>query len=344
MKQPRHPGKSWNWKLWIGLFISAVFVYLALRKLDFARMWGVIRSTDALLFLVVAAITFSQYVIRAWRWDILLEPIKKTAFSHRLSSTMIGFAANCVLPARLGELVRANYLAQTEHMSTSSSLGTIVVERLFDGFTLLLILLIGLIGTPFPNEWHSLASSLRATGFFLLFLYILVILFLIGFKYKTKPFLSLLDRLLFLVPRHFRAKIMDTIWNFSLGLVMVKRPSRWVLVIFFSCLLWFSSLCQIQLVQYAIHLSLPFVAPFLIMAMASFGVMIPSAPGFIGTFHLSVQYAFLLYGVPKEEALSAAILWHAGFFFPTVLLGFVSFLLLQKPVDAMTGEPTTLPK
>ncbi|MEJ2723533.1 MAG: lysylphosphatidylglycerol synthase transmembrane domain-containing protein [Deltaproteobacteria bacterium] len=344
MKEPKHSGRTWNWKLWIGLLISAVFVYLALRELDFARMWGVIRSADALLFLVVAAITFSQQVIRSWRWAILLEPIKKTTFSHRLSSTMIGFAANCVLPARLGEFVRANYLGLAENISTSSTLGTIVVERLFDGFTLLLILLIGLIGTPFPNEWNSLASSLRATGFFLLFLYILIILFLIGFKYKTKPFLSLLDRLHFLVPLQFRAKIMDTIWNFSLGLVLMKRPSRWLLVIFFSCLLWFSSLCQIQLVQYSIHLSLPFAAPFLIMAMASFGVMIPSAPGFIGTFHLSVQYAFLLYGVPKEEALSAAILWHAGFFFPTIILGFASFLIVHKPVDAVTGEPTTLPE
>jgi uncharacterized protein (TIRG00374 family) len=344
VKPPRRAGKSWNWKLWIGLFISAVFVYLALRQLNFARMWEVIRSADPLVFLVVAAITFFQYVIRAWRWAILLEPIKKTAFAHRLSSTMIGFAANCVLPARLGEFVRANYLGVSEHMSTSSALGTIVVERLFDGFTLLLILLIGLLGTPFPNEWHSLASSLRATGFFLLFLYILVILFLVGFKYKAKPFLSLLDRLLFLVPRNFRAKIMETIWNFSLGLVLVKRPSRWVLVIFFSCLVWFSSLCQIQLVQHGIHLSIPLVAPFLIMAIASFGVMIPSAPGFIGTFHLSVQYAFLLYGVPKEEALSAAVLWHAGFFFPTIILGFISFLLLHKPADAMTREPSTLPE
>jgi uncharacterized protein (TIRG00374 family) len=307
-------------------------------------MWEVIRSADAFLLLVVAAITFFQYIVRAWRWAILLEPIKKTAFSHRLSSTMIGFAANCVLPARLGEFVRANYLGAAEKMSASSALGTIVVERLFDGFTLLLILLIGLIGTPFPDEWHSLASSLRATGFLLLFLYILVILFLMGFKYKTKPFLSLLDRLLFLVPHHFRAKIIDTIWNFSLGLVLVKRPSRWVLVIFFSCLVWFSSLCQIQLVQYAIHLSLPVVAPFLILAMASLGVMIPSAPGFIGTFHLSVQYAFLLYGVSNEEALSAAILLHAAFFFPTVLLGFLSFLLLQKPVETVTGEPSALPK
>jgi hypothetical protein len=340
----RRAGKSWNWKLWIGLLISAVFLYLALHELDFTRMWGVIESADAFLFLVVAGVTFFQYIIRAWRWAILLEPIKKTAFSHRLSSTMIGFAANCVLPARLGEFVRANYLGLAEKMSSSSALGTILVERLFDGFTLLLILLIGLIGTPFPHEWDHLASSLRATGFFLLFLYILVILFLVGFKYKTKPFLSLLDRLLFLVPRHFRERIMDTTWNFSLGLVLVKRPSRWVLVIFFSCLLWFSSLCQIQLVQYAIGLSLPFVAPFLIMAIASFGVMIPSAPGFIGTFHFAVQYAFLLYAVPKEEALSAAILWHAGFFLPTIILGFASFLLVHKPVDALAGEPTTLPE
>lgn len=342
VKHRSDPGRTWNWKLWIGLLISALFVYLALLELDFARMWLVIRSAKPLLLLGVVVITFLQYVIRAWRWAILLEPIKKTAFSHRLASTMIGFAANCVLPARLGEFVRANYLGRTEHISSSSAFGTIVVERLFDGFTLLLILMIGLLGTLFPGEWRGLASSLRATGFFLLFLYILIILFLFGFKYKTKPFLSLLDRLLFLVPRHFRSKIMDTIWNFSLGLVLVKRPFLWALVIFFSCLLWFSCLFQIQLVEYAIGLSLPLVAPFLILAMASFGVMIPSAPGFIGTFHLSVQYAFLLYGVGREEALSAAILMHAAFFLPTIVLGFVAFLLVQKPLDSVTAEPATL--
>ena len=108
---------------------------------------------------------------------------------------------------------------------------------------------------------------------------------------------------------------------------------------FYSFLLWLSSLCQIRLVEAAIGLSLPVIALFLIMAIASFGVMIPSAPGYIGTFHLTVQYAFLLYGIPKEEGLSAAILWHAAFFLPTILAGLISFLLLQVSLPHLAGEP-----
>ena len=73
------------------------------------------------------------------------------------------------------------------------------------------------------------------------------------------------------------------------------------------------------------------MATFLILAMASFGVMIPSAPGFIGTFHLAVQYGYVLYGVAKEEALSAAVLWHATFFFPTIFFGVISLIWVKTP-------------
>jgi uncharacterized protein (TIRG00374 family) len=292
-------------------------------------MWLVIRSADPTLFAVVILLNLLQYVIRAWRWNILIEPIKKTAFSSRLYALLIGFAANCILPARLGEIIRANYLGQREHISASSTFGTIVVERIFDGLTLLLFLMIGLMGTTFSGEWQSIGGSLRATGVFLLVAYLLLISFLIGFKVKAKLFLNLLDRLLFLVPRTFRSKIIAIVWNFSLGLAMTKNPCQWVLVIFYSLLLWFASLCQIKLVELSIHLHMPLIAPFVVMAMASFGVMIPSAPGFIGTFHLSVQYAYLFYGIGKEEGLSAAILWHASFFFPTLILGLLSFFLLH---------------
>ena len=292
-------------------------------------MWIVIRSADPALFAVVILLNLLQYVIRAWRWNILIEPIKKTAFSSRLYALLIGFAANCILPARLGEIIRANYLGQREHLSASSIFGTIVVERIFDGLTLLLFLMIGLMGTTFSGEWQSIGASLRATGVFLLVAYLLLISFLIGFKLKAKLFLNLLDRLLFLVPKTFRSRIIDVVWNFSLGLAMTRKPHQWVLVIFYSLLLWFASLCQIKLVELSIHLQMPLIAPFLVMAMASFGVMIPSAPGFIGTFHLSVQYAYLFYGIGKEEGLSAAILWHASFFFPTLILGLLAFFLLH---------------
>ena len=222
--------------------------------------------------------------------------------------------------------------------SGSSAFGTIVVERLFDGFTLLLVLLIGLIGTTFPGEWRAISGSLRATGFILLFIYIILMMVLVGFKYKTRLFMDLLDRFLFFVPNHFRPKVMDTIWNFSKGIVLVKNPYKWFQIIFYSLIIWFINLYQIEMIEQALGLTLPFIATFLIMAMASLGVMIPSAPGYIGTFHLSVLYGFLFYGTGKEEALSAAILWHATMFFPTILFGLISFLSLHAPFGRLSGD------
>ena len=342
MNKVKNINRSINWKLWLGLLISALFLYLAFRKVDLARIWAVIRTCDLSFLALVIIITFFQFVIRAWRWRILLKPLKKTGFSNRLLSILIGFAANCVLPARLGEFIRANYLGNTENISRSSTFGTIVVERFFDAFTLLLILVIGLIGTTFPEELSSVSGSLRATGLFLFLAYILIIIFLVGFKYKAGPFLILLERFLCFLPKNLRSKIINAFWNFSLGLVPINNPSGWALAIFYSLLLWFTALYQIQLIEYSIGLSLPFIATFLIMAMPSFGVMIPSAPGFIGTFHLSVQYGLLFYGIGKEEALSAAILWHAAFFFPTIFFGFISFLILQVSFDELSGDPDML--
>lgn len=319
-------------------------MYLAFRNVDMARMWAVIRSADPFFLTLIVIITFFQYVIRAWRWAILLEPIKKTGFLNRLLAVLVGFGANCIFPARLGEFIRANYLGHTEHLSGSSTFGTIVVERLFDGFTLLLILMIGLLGTTFPAQWHSISGSLRATGFLLFLFYVLLIVVLIGFKYKAKAFLNLLDRFLFFLPHQVRSRVIEMIRNFSMGLVLLRNPYRWAQAIFYSLLLWFSSLCQIQLTEYSIGLDLPLLAPFLIMAMASFGVMIPSAPGFIGTFHLAVQYGFLFFEVGKEEALSAAILWHAASVLPTILFGLAAFLMLQASLGKLSEGPSTLKK
>lgn len=292
-------------------------------------MWAVIISADLLSVFLIVAITFLQYMVRAWRWAILLGPIKKTGFVNRLNAILIGFGANAVLPARLGEFIRANMLGRSENLSGSSTLGTIVVERLFDGFTLLFILVIGLLGTTFQAQWQPIFGGLRITGYALFFSYILVILFLTGFKYKTKACLNILDRLLFFFPTRFRSKLINAIRNFSIGLVVLKSPTHWAWTVFFSFLVWSCGLYQIQLVEQSIGLDLPFAAVFLILSMAAFGVMIPSAPGFIGTFHLSVQYGFLFYGVGLEEALSAAILLHAAVFIPTILFGLAAFLNVQ---------------
>jgi uncharacterized protein (TIRG00374 family) len=338
MNPVKYTNRSINWKLWIGLLISAVFLYLSFRKVDIYRTWVLIRSSELRLIALVVIIAFFQFVIRSWRWYILLESLKKTGFSNRLLSILIGFAANCILPARLGEFVRANYLGSTEKISRVSAFGTIVVERIFDGFTLLLILLIGLLGSPFTEESSAVSSSLRVTGLSIFLIYILLIVFLAGFKYRTDTFVAILERFLFPFSKSLRSRIIQAVRNFASGLVPIKDINGWAMAIFYSLLLWFSALYQVKLIASSIGLSIPFIATFIILAMAAFGVMIPSSPGYIGTYHLAVQYGFLLFGTAREEALSAAILLHATFFFPTILFGAAAFTWLKIRSRGISGE------
>lgn len=340
MESENPPGlslKAFGWKLWTGLFISALFVYLALRNVETERLWHVIRRADPVLVLIIIGLTLLQYLFRTYRWAIFLTPLKGTAFWSRFHAILIGFAANFALPARLGEFVRAATLGRAESVSGTATLATILIERLFDGFTLLFFLLIGLLGAPLAEDWKALSGSLRVTGYTLFAAYLVIILILAGFKYKTRACAERLDRLLFLFPGRFRSKAADTFRNFSLGLVLLKGSPSWALAVFYSFLVWATNIIQIELTSRALGLAVPVTGLFLILAMASLGTMIPSAPGFIGTFHLSVQYGFLLYGAGEEEALSAAILWHATLMIPTLFFGLIAFLSSQISLRRIRG-------
>lgn len=327
-----------QWKLWAGLIISLFFLYLAFRKVDLPRLWTVINSARLWPLYLVVIIAFLQYLIRALRWSILLEPTKKVAYSNCLLCVLVGFAANSILPARLGEFVRAGCLGRKEGVKGGVVFGSIVVDRFFDGFTLLLVLVIGLVGTTFMPEWKALGDGLKSAGVFVLLAYLCLIVCLVGFKLKADFFFNLLDRLLFFLPSSIRTKVIDTLWHFSLGLVLIKSPRKWILAVFYSFLLWFTHLYQIQLIETSVTVSLPFFSAFIILALASFGAMIPSGPGYIGTFHLAVQYGFMIFGISKEVALSAAILWHASTVLPTIFFGAVAVFFLHLPLRGLAHE------
>ena len=343
MRKNKKLNSALDWKFWLGLALSAVFMYLAFRDADIGNTWSVIKSADLLLLTLATLLLLSQYIIRAWRWYIFLEPIQRTSFSNRLLSILIGFAANCLLPVRLGEFIRANYLGHKEQISKSTTFATVIIERIFDGLILLLVLLIAILTIRFPEESFNVSGiSIRTLGLFIFLAYILGILFLIGFRYKTEWSLAVFNTVFFFLPIRIRAKLTDIIRNFSLGLLPAKNLQGWILAIFYSLLLWTVSLFQIHLVAMSIGVEIPFVATFLVLAFASFGVMIPSAPGFVGTFHFWVKYGFILFGISHEEALSAAILFHATFFFPTIIVGFFSFLALQLSVGELSSDPKRL--
>jgi hypothetical protein len=333
-----------KWKFWLGLLISVTFLYIAFHNVDLNLLYLSIKSTNLPVLIPVVMLTVFFYLIRALRWFHLLEPIKKIGLSSLFSSIVIGFAANCVLPARLGEFIRANYIGRMENISKSSSFATIVIERLFDVFTILLILLFVILFTDFPSKWESTENALKTGGFFLLVLFIMSIFLLIGLKKKTQTFLNIFEHFLFFIPQKIRQKIVNMLKDFGNGLVLVKGPSQLLAVMFYSLTLWCLTSFQIYILGFSMGMSLPFLAPFFILILLCLSVTLPSAPGYIGTFHLACQYGLIFYGFSKEKALSMAILLHAAGFIPTVILGLIIFLLQHISLRSLTNEQISLRK
>jgi len=326
----KRPANQINWKLWAGLLLSALFLYLAFRDVDFDLTGEIIVSSNLFYFVLAVSICILQFFIRAWRWRILLNPVKETGFVNRLLAVFIGFAANCIFPARLGEIVRAHSLGQSEKISKSSTFGTIVIERIFDGFALFLIFLIGMVFATFPNELSDAAQKRRETAILLFFTSLVLVFLIRGIRSHPQFFINIINRILFIVPDKLKLKILEIIEGFIKGLSPLKSMSDWVKVVVWSVLLWYISLWQVYFIEMALGITLPFINTFIIQSMAALGVMVPFAPGYIGVFHQFVKEGFLFYGISNEKALSAAILLHGSFYLPTILLGCIAFIILQR--------------
>lgn len=322
--------KKVNWKIWAGFLSSALFLYLAFRQADLWRAGAIIASSNYIILLPAALITIAQYLVRALRWEIFLCHMGKTGLRNRLLSVFTGFAANCVLPARLGELVRANALGQIERMSKSAVFGTLVIERLFDGFIMLIIIVAGLMNTAFPPEFSHVIRRIRWSALIFFFGIVAAMVFIAAIRRRPDIFQRVLDKILFMFSEAIRKKTGLILDNFFLGLSPVKGLKPLLMALLWSLILWGLSLIQIHLVGIATGIRLPFITTFIIMGFLFAGVIVPSAPGFVGAYHLAGQYAYIALGVSAEAGLSAATLLHALFFIPTVLIGVLAFIRLQR--------------
>ena len=183
-------------KLWIGIGISVFFLFLLFRKIDFNKLLEALKTMDYRFLFPAVLFTFISYYCRAVRWRYLLLPMKKTGMRNLFSSTVIGYMANNLLPARLGEFIRAFVLAEKEKLDTSAVFATLVLDRLFDGFTVILILVVTFFAVRLPSGMEKVQHGLVAGGYVTLAFYIAVIVFIIILKKQTVRTLSLTARLL----------------------------------------------------------------------------------------------------------------------------------------------------
>src|SRR5690349_1251366 len=116
----------------LGIAVSLVAIALVLRSVNIGETIEVLKRADLRWVLVGAAFSTTDLAFRGLRWQRLVRPLAAVSYPAMFGYLLIGYAANNVLPARLGELVRSHYLGDREGVSRASALGTVVVERVVD--------------------------------------------------------------------------------------------------------------------------------------------------------------------------------------------------------------------
>jgi uncharacterized protein (TIRG00374 family) len=312
-----------HWQTWIGLVISVVIVYLAFRKIDLHQLLENLQKANYLYLIPIVVVIFLSMALRAVRWDYLLRPIKKIGFHRLFEGILISFMANNVLPVRMGEFVRAYIIGRGERISASASFATVVVERLFDGLTVLGLLAMIMIFFQLPPGNIVFKKGLLMGGYITMAICGISVVILLVIKTKTEWFFK---TTLFLT-RPFSAKLakrgISSVQSFKEGLLSLESARIMVIVFLYSFLIWAVFSYSIYLMGLAFGLKLSLAATVTVLVAVCLALMIPSTPGYIGPYHAAVAYSLVLYKIPLEKALSFSIIFHAVNYIPITIAGFL---------------------
>jgi uncharacterized protein (TIRG00374 family) len=302
-------------QLLLGLGVSAVAIWLLLRQVDL-RLVGQALSRAQLPYLLLAtAMYFVSMTLRAWRWTVLLRPIKRLGWRDVWPVTALGYAGNLVLPARLGELLRAAVI-RTRGVSAGSALATIATERMVDGLaTVGIVLFTTRLLPESAPQWlinaGRVAVAVFGAGLLILFAMLL-----------ARPLVArVLDRLS--ARFGWLAKPASWALRFLDGLAVLRSPSLLARILGITALAWAASITEYWLAMAAMGIRLPVAGAAFSISAIALSSAIPAAPGYVGTQELVGVAVLGLWGVPPELALAASLAFHAIEIVPIGLVGIV---------------------
>lgn len=331
-----------NWKTFIGVLISALFLYLAFRKVDLDELRTAFEAAKYHYMIPAMLMLLLSLFLRTIRWKYLLQPVKDISIKSLYAAVMIGFMANNLLPARLGEIVRAYAIGEKEKVSKSASLATIVVERIFDGFTILFFLAIILIFYSF-----SFPAWLKKAAYITLAFYVLALLFLVLLKLKTETVLKIAKTMLRPFSDRFKRPFLKLLNSFITGLQSLQSFKNVALSSFLSLLIWLPHIFIIHIILVSLGIELPVFASTVLLVALAIGVMVPSAPGFIGTIQFVCVTVLSLFAVSRSQSLSFSVIYHVTIFLPVTIIGLIylaaegfSFGEIRKSVSTMANNIT----
>jgi uncharacterized protein (TIRG00374 family) len=309
------------------LAIAVALIAVFLRNVDLGRVAGdIARARPEWLALSIATM-FLNLVIRSLRWQYLLEPLGSTSFRSAFRATAVGFAATAILPARAGEVIRPYFLARCERrrttMSATAAFATIILERLLDVLTVLVLLasFVFLFGRGLAAAHPVLFAWLKGVGVTAAAgaaAALVVLVVVAGSPERLRAIVGKLERAL---PAPLAGLVARIAEKFARGLGVIRRPGRLAGALGWSFPLWLSIALGIWSVAMAFRLDVPFTGSFLLVALLVLGVTVPT-PGAVGGFHAAFRYgATAFFGAPDDAAVGGAVVLHLFTIVPSLLLG-----------------------
>jgi len=301
----------------VGIAISIVTVVVIVRGVDLAQVADILRTAQPAWIAVMLVALCGDLAFRALRWQRLLAPIHPVPYFHTLQYLLIGYLANNILPARLGELVRCHYLGDREGVSRTTVLGTVVVERVIDTVVVVAIASLSIL------VLHVRGVVASAVLFGLAITSLLVVVLAVLIVAHRLPGADRLARFAERWPT-----VAELARKLHGGLAVASRPRTLAEALVLSFFAWSCTVIGFAAAGQALGLQLTTAEAALLASGVALATAIPSGPGNLGTFDLAAVAIATSFGVDQETAVALAILTHSAVLIVSTLGGGVALLHL----------------
>jgi glycosyltransferase 2 family protein len=299
----------------LGVIFSAIFVGLALRQIDVGALGHALMASHWWPWYAIAPVLYmTGHFVRGQRCRTILRPHCDLDEWTATNCTIIGYAANNLLPARMGELVRAYVLGRRANVSVSLALAITLLERLLDGLVITGVLLVAGLFAPLPSWgrhllWLAAAIFVSAS--------IAVVLTAIA-----RPFvLAVTERVAAFLPRRMGERISPMLDRAFGATDCLRDATLMAKIITLSVAVWLVEGSMFLVILPAFSLPMKPLWAGMALSITNLGVLVPSSPGYIGPFHYFCMLALRIFGVPRETALGYAIMAHLLYYVPVTLWG-----------------------
>jgi uncharacterized protein (TIRG00374 family) len=326
----------------LATLLAFALLWWFLRGVDLQAVWAQVRSAHLGLLAVAVAGIVATYVTRVIRWQYLLAPVGPTRFRTALRTTVIGFAALSVLPARVGDLLRPYLLARQEGLEPSATMATVVMERVLDLLAVITLLALFVWVLADPSAMPAGASREMAVVKVTAATSGVIAVVLVGLMWVLATHPERIGALVLFCGRVFPRRIAERLARFarvfSSGFAAARSPRHLLLATLWSFPVWLSIAAEAWAVTRAFGIVMPFSGSYLVQALLVLGVAVPTPAG-VGSYHAAYRYGVTtFFGAPESQAVGAALVLHAISFVPIVFVG----ILFMAQDGLSVGQLRTL--